>query len=921
MMKNTLSILIGFLIWGEEVLAQNTLNIVNEIMYVDELIDYEVSIDGKSELHIAGDVTSVSGSGFNLISDDAWVFFSEILPSVVHDQLSSKIFVRGVAAVPGENIRFEQYRHGTVVIPHGKDFRPLQVYTGPVFTGDSADLGLYTYHREAELGPLNNQISSFTLKRGYMATVAQGEMGNGYSRVFIADESGLEIEIMPEGLNNAVSFVRVFPWKYVSKKGWGGGGDVWNLMKYSWQYNWNANMQSAHNYEYVPIRHNYWWPNFNLINTIENTTHLLGYNEPERADQANMTVEQALRQWPKLMESGLRLGSPAPSDGGRAWLYEFLDKADELNYRVDYVSMHWYEGCRTPMQFYNRLKQVHERTGRPLWIKEFNNGANWTSNCYPGPEQNARWFEQVLHMLDTTSFVERYAVFHWMNDPFRMYIDGVLTPAGEVYSSHKAYMAYNPEKEFFLDNISVPKPALVQAILVSNGTRLSWIHNIPNPKGLQIERSADGSQFFQVADIPVMEQNIFIDEDDLAGETFYRLRFYVDGDYSDWSEIVSVFVSSQNIPYAIDHHSSGKRLAFNEGNTRALLGVATTEAYSQQWRLIQATAGEFYIENVAGNVRLLHDPVGGVLLVPSANITQNARWMIENVASGSEWRFLINKATGRKLHAQQQDITVGTTEAQWTGTNVQWKLTQLDALPPGINVEVLAENPEYGEVTGVGYYGTGMEVTVTAVPASGFHFLHWVEGHEVISEEPSYTFIAGDQDRRLIARFAQTGFVVTFDVINQEEQPLNHATIVFNQIPNSLGEYVFEGVVSGIYDYAVGHTGYYVSSGKVEVTDSDKTVVVKMQAVETGIEDVMPSGVKVFPNPANDKLTITFHHQEKAPVEVSLLNMVGQTVRKQVLNDDGHQQVVFDVTGSAPGLYVVRMKQSGHTLFIKVVVR
>ncbi len=917
-----LSLLLIYFFVGGVLSAQNTLHVVDEILSIEGLVDYEVTVDGISELHITGGAASISGSTINILSEDSWIFLHEILPSEVHNQIGSQIRINGDPAVPEVNVRFEQYRHGTVVIPHGLLFLPLKVYTGPVFTGDSVGLGLYTYHREAELGPLNNQISSFTLKRGYMATFAQGEMGNGYSRVFIADESDMEIQIMPEGLNNTVSFVRVFPWKYVSKKGWGGGGDVWNLMKYSWQYNWNANGQSTYNYEYVPIRHNYWWPNFNLINTMENTTHVLGYNEPERADQADMTVEQALQQWPRLMESGLRLGSPAPSDGGRAWLYEFLDKADELNYRVDYVSMHWYEGCRTPLQFYNRLKQVHERTGRPIWIKEFNNGANWTGNCYPSAEQNAKWFEEALHMLDTASFVERYAVFHWMNDPFRMYINGVLTPAGEVYSNHKAYMAYNPEKEFYLDHIPVPKPALVQATLLSNGARLSWIHNIPGPKGLQIERSADGSQFYQIADIPDMEPLVFIDEDDLAGETFYRLRFYVDGVYSDWSEIVGVFISNQNIPYAIDHHSSGKRLAFNQGTTRAVLEAAVGESYSQQWRLIQATAGEFYIENVAGNVRLLHDTEGGVSLVPRANISQNARWVIENVAAGYEWRFLINKATGRKLHAQSQDVTVGTTEAQWTGTNVQWKLTQLDTLPPGIIVEVLTENPEYGEVTGGGYYETGMDVTVTAVPATGFYFMHWVEGHEIISEEPSYTFVAGDHDRRLIARFAQTGFVVTFDVKDQKGQPLHQATILFNQIPYSPGEYVFEGVMPGQYNYAVGHTGYYVSSGTVEVTDSDKTVLVEMQAVSTGlVNEADAYRLNIYPNPAFDKLHVEFFVQSGSAATVSLLNTFGQYVYKQSIVAPGLQHTVLDIKGLTTGIYIIKVEHDGTTLFRKVMVQ
>ena len=38
---------------------------------------------------------------------------------------------------------------------------------------------------------------------------------------------------------------------------------------------------------------------------------LLGFNEPDQKKQGNMTVEEVLNLWPKLMETGLRLVSPS----------------------------------------------------------------------------------------------------------------------------------------------------------------------------------------------------------------------------------------------------------------------------------------------------------------------------------------------------------------------------------------------------------------------------------------------------------------------------------------------------------------------------------------------------------------------------------------------------------------------------------
>ena len=676
-----LLLLISLLCLFSTLKGENVLNLVDQVVEYDELINYEVTLDGKSSLHLTGDIASVSGSSFDILSEDSWIYFHAILPSDVDSQLSAQIFVDGNPAIVNQNIRFEIYRHGTAVIPHGPDYLPLTVFSEQGLTGDSTQLDLYTYHRAEQLGAFHEQISSFRLKKGYKATFAQGELGEGYSRVFIAQDDDLLVEAMPAGLDNEVSFVRVFKWKYPSKKGWGGGGltPPWEQMRFTWYYNWNANSQSEPDYEFIPIRHNYYWPSWDLINNIENTTQLLGYNEPERPDQADMTVDQAIGQWPKLMESGLRLGSPSPSDSGRPWLYEFMQRADELNYRVDYVSMHWYEGCRTPLQFYNRLRSVHEETGRPIWVKEFNNGANWTSGCHPTWEENAAWFAEVLPMLDTAQFVERYAVFHYMQEPFRMIHNGELTPAGEVYKNHEAELAFNPDYAFYKDYITVTPPYLVNAGITVDGVKLEWQDNLSGSKNVRIQRSFDGAVFDDLAFLENPDVNSFLDLDDLEGDVFYRLRHEAEEGNSVWSTTTSVFLASHN-PYTIDHNSSGYRLRYEEGNNSVVLVPATPGSVHEHWQLIHSAVGLYYIENIAGQVRLAHDTNDGIHLVSNTNTSNNARWEIERMNPNEQWRFLINRATGRKLHASAgTDFTVDTTEPQWTGPNVQWKLTETES--------------------------------------------------------------------------------------------------------------------------------------------------------------------------------------------------------------------------------------------------
>lgn len=99
-----------------------------------------------------------------------------------------------------------------------------------------------------------------------------------------------------------------------------------------------------------------------------------------------------------MMESGLRLGTPAIADNLN-WLYSFLDECKKRNYRVDYVAVHAYwggsggaqvvtdgNGNISPEKWYQKLKAIHDRTGLPIWITEWNNGANWTHETWPADE-------------------------------------------------------------------------------------------------------------------------------------------------------------------------------------------------------------------------------------------------------------------------------------------------------------------------------------------------------------------------------------------------------------------------------------------------------------------------------------------------------------------------------------------------------
>ena len=69
---------------------------------------------------------------------------------------------------------------------------------------------------------------------------------------------------------------------------------------------------------------------------------MLGFNEPDRADQANMTTDDAIALWPLLEQTDIPLVSPVPASAFGGWLADFYNKANARGFRVDYTAVHWY---------------------------------------------------------------------------------------------------------------------------------------------------------------------------------------------------------------------------------------------------------------------------------------------------------------------------------------------------------------------------------------------------------------------------------------------------------------------------------------------------------------------------------------------------------------------------------------------------
>jgi hypothetical protein len=80
--------------------------------------------------------------------------------------------------------------------------------------------------------------------------------------------------------------------------------------------------------------------------------------------------------------------------------------------------------------------------------------------------------------------------------------------------------------------------------------------------------------------------------------------------------------------------------------------------------------------------------------------------------------------------------------------------------------------------------------------------------------------------------------------------------------------------------------------------------------------------VSAYPNPAENQLTIQSQLTSQAPVQISLVNLVGQSVISTTASAAEVQRgLPLNTSAVAPGLYVVRVSTSEGTFTTKVQVR
>jgi len=483
-------------------------------------------------------------------TEHAVVIMESVKPSAAISIVGEHLLINGAKAVNDVNCQVKIYNNGCIVMPYEKNYKPLTVFSGQNFEGDSCkDFGLENsngFMNTLSTQKLNNRIRSFKLKRGYMVTFALRAGGRGYSRCFIAADKDLEMATMPAILDETISSYRIFKWYNTGKQALANDtrSEAIKALNVTSCYSFGLGEDKGVDCECVPHHIYEDWPSAAACGSATYSPHMKTNNEPgNSADDHPQTVKQILDNWENLMATGMRLCSPSSHDGSLAHLREFLDSIDARGWRCDIIDLHCYWN---EWNFSNSIKTWVDTYHRPVWISEWVWGSSWGNNGIfaeatgtyrdnPTQEQlqkNKEVVERICTALNGFDYIERY--YYWNSEAncSKLYYDGKLTPAGEMYSKLNAGVGYNGRYDFApkTPKQSDPTNLVINYDKETHTAHLTWYepNGETNKKHCVQRRLSESSRWETLADMALKDEGASYSYNDTLSAHGYQYRIYVE---------------------------------------------------------------------------------------------------------------------------------------------------------------------------------------------------------------------------------------------------------------------------------------------------------------------------------------------------------------------------------------------------------
>jgi hypothetical protein len=187
----------------------------------------------------------------------------------------------------------------------------------------------------------------------------------------------------------------------------------------SWAYNWDqsADGDLPVTIEYIPMLWGMFMVDrwFTAADTAISTgsRFILGFNEPDDPQQANMSPSDAAAQYRRYVTpyaDKVTLGTPAVTNGGGAmglqWMRQYLASCS-CSCGQKFMAIHWYGAASAIDEFKQHVIDAIDLASvynlEEIWITEFGSFGNNTAQI--------QFLYEIIPWLDAEEKVGRYAYF------------------------------------------------------------------------------------------------------------------------------------------------------------------------------------------------------------------------------------------------------------------------------------------------------------------------------------------------------------------------------------------------------------------------------------------------------------------------------------------------------------------------------
>ncbi len=406
-----------------------------------------------------------------------------------------------------------------------------------------------------------------------------------------------------------IPLAQIFPKKGVAGS-WGNYPVTFDAnWTYGWWYGPDPNAPSVN---YYPMDPDTWYRGSTVAGnlwtlqpgwrTANYSLNVMGFNEPDHVDQANIDPTNGAIYWMNDQNLDLPLAGPAAADVNGTWNKTFYGYITNWGCRVDYLPAHEYPGNNSSGSssiWINPMQTAYNTYGIPMWLTEFSivdwsgttDGQVWTE------EDNYTALAEFIWRAESVTWLRKYSLYLWRAGPGSMATEpwiqntahvtappisvsydtnSLVTPFGELYAgwdcdanveTNKVYYIYNSGTRKNLANMLDPQLPDAKSILVRD-TVTKWTLQPTPTAGLYYLVSAlDGRRL------------------SYNGTSVTLVAPGTTGTAVQWS-----LTSYQYGWYYLEHPATSKRLtlAYNNSTFTAAFSMVanTTTGTAVQWRFI-----------------------------------------------------------------------------------------------------------------------------------------------------------------------------------------------------------------------------------------------------------------------------------------------------------------------------------------------